>query len=75
MTYGITGIKAGLGPGEQVPLRREIDEWWFSKDPNDLNQRSLFVYALHNFMDLPPKPEDPQDLSYFSIAGEAFPRC
>lgn len=69
MTYGITGIKAGLGPGEQVPLRREIDEWWFSKDANDLNQRSLFIYALIEFMDMTPEPEDSNDLSYFSIAG------
>lgn len=67
MTYPITGIKAGLGPGEQVPLRREIDEWWFSKNENDLNQRSLFIYALHNFMNIDPD----EQLSYFSIAGKA----
>ena len=69
MTYPIEGIKEGLGPGEQVPVRREIDEWWFSPDANDLNQRSLFIYALHQFMSMIPKPEDPKDLSYYSIAG------
>lgn len=69
MTYEIAGIKAGLGPGEQVPLRREIDDWWFSKDENDLNQRSLFVLALQRFMDMTPNPGNPHDLSYFSIAG------
>ncbi len=67
MSYAITGIKAGLGPGEQVPLRREIDEWWFSKDKNDLNQRSLFMYALRDFMKMDPKKQ----LSYFGIAGNA----
>jgi tyrosinase len=72
MTYKIEGIKKGLGPGEQVPLRREIDDWWFSKDVNDLNQRSLFVYALHAFMNMPPDPWNPKDLSYFSIAGTCF---
>ena len=69
MTYGITGIKTGLGPGKQVPLRRELDEWYFSKDLNDLNQRSLFIYALQKFMDITPDPDNPNDLSYFSIAG------
>ncbi|KAL8832127.1 MAG: hypothetical protein Q9191_000449 [Dirinaria sp. TL-2023a] len=65
MTYAITGIKEGLGPGERVPLRREIDEWWFSKDENDLNQRSLFIYALEALMSM-----DPDDMfSYFGIAG------
>ncbi|KAL3427941.1 tyrosinase [Phlyctema vagabunda] len=65
MTYAITGIKAGLGPGEQVPLRREIDEWWASKDKNDVYQRSLFVYALHAFMEMDPD----EQLSYFGVAG------
>lgn len=65
MTYPITGIKDGLGPGEQVPLRREIDDWWSSKDKNDVNQRSLFIYALHEFMVMDPKDQ----LSYFGVAG------
>ena len=73
MTYGIAGIKKGPGPGEQVPLRREIDEWWLSKDLIDLNQRSLFIYALQKFMDMTPNPENPNDLSYFSIAGISLP--
>ena len=65
MTYALKGIQAGLGPGEQVPLRREVDEWWFSKNENDLNQRSLFMYALREFQNMDPK----EQLSYFGIAG------
>jgi tyrosinase len=65
MTYSITGIKAGVGPGGQVPVRREIDEWWFSKDKNDINQKSLFIYALHSFMSMNPDYQ----LSYFGVAG------
>lgn len=65
MTYVISGIKAGVGPGDQVPVRREIDEWWFSKDKNDINQKSLFIYALHNFMSMNPD----EQLSYFGVAG------
>ncbi|KAG9237189.1 putative tyrosinase [Amylocarpus encephaloides] len=65
MVYVITGIKTGLGPGEKVPIRREVDEWWFSKEKNDLYQKSLFVYALHEFQKM-----DPTDhMSYFAIAG------
>lgn len=70
MTFAITGIKDGLGPGEKVPLRREIDEWWFSKEVNDLNQGSLFIYALDHFMKMPPK----EQLSYFRVAGTYQPR-
>lgn len=69
-TYAITGIREALGPGPQVPLRREIDEWWFSKNENDLNQRSLFIYALQKFMSM--LPDDPSGLSYFSIAGTSY---
>ena len=69
MTFGIAGIKAGLGPGDKVPLRREIDEWWFSKDANDVRQRSLFILALQRFMDMTPDPWNANDLSYFSVAG------
>jgi tyrosinase len=65
MTYPITGIKEGLGPGEQVPLRREIDEWWASKEKNDVYQRSLFVYALHEFMNM----DSEDQFSYFGVAG------
>ncbi|RDL34449.1 Uncharacterized protein BP5553_07577 [Venustampulla echinocandica] len=65
MTFAITGIKKGLGPGEQVPLRREIDEWWDSKDKNDLFQKSLYIYALHEFKKMDPKDQK----SYFAVAG------
>lgn len=72
MTYAITRIKRGLGPGVKVPLRREIDERWFSKDMNDLIPRSLFIYALHQLQNKPPNSDDPSDLSYFTIAGAFF---
>ncbi len=65
MTYPITGIKKRLGPGDKVPLRRELDEWWSSKDVNDLNQRSLFIYALHEFEKMSPDDQ----LSFFAVAG------
>src|SRR4051794_35492297 len=64
-TYAITGIQKCLGPGEQVPLRRELDEWWFAKDKNTLYQKSLFVYALNEFKAMNPNDRD----SYFQIAG------
>ncbi|CZS88976.1 uncharacterized protein RAG0_00474 [Rhynchosporium agropyri] len=64
MTYPITGIKKGLGPGAQVPLRREVDEWWASKEKNDVYQRSLFIYALNEFQQMSPDDQ----LSYFAIA-------
>ncbi|EPE28797.1 Di-copper centre-containing [Glarea lozoyensis ATCC 20868] len=64
-TYAITGIQKCLGPGEQVPIRRELDEWWFAKDKNTLYQKSLFVYALNEFKSMNPNERD----SYFQIAG------
>jgi len=65
MTYPITGIKKGLGPGGKVPLRREIDEWWASKEKIDVYQKSLFIYALNEFQQMSPDDQ----LSYFAIAG------
>jgi tyrosinase len=65
MTYPITGIRAGLGPGAQVPVRREIDEWYASTDPNDQLQVSLFIMGLLNFQELDPQGT----LSYFQVAG------
>ncbi|KAH7354961.1 putative tyrosinase [Rhexocercosporidium sp. MPI-PUGE-AT-0058] len=65
MTYPITGIKKGLGPAGKVPLRREIDEWWASKEKNDVFQKSLFIYALNEFQQMSPDDQ----LSYFAIAG------
>ncbi|KAH6723255.1 putative tyrosinase [Leptodontidium sp. MPI-SDFR-AT-0119] len=65
MTYPITGIKKGLGPAGEIPLRREIDEWWASKEKNDVYQKSLFIYALNEFQQMSPDDQ----LSYFAIAG------
>ncbi|GAB1310590.1 tyrosinase [Madurella fahalii] len=63
--YPIQGIKAGLGPGNRVPIRREISEWTNSKDPVDQAQVILFLLALQRFQAVPPSSRD----SYFQIAG------
>lgn len=73
MAYAIKGIQAGRGPNGELPLRREIDEWWFSPDPNDLNQRSLFIYALNKFQKRGLDQND--DLSYLDVAGTADHGC
>lgn len=74
MVIPIKGIQTGRGPNGELPIRREIDEWWFSKDPNDLNQRSLFIYALAEFQKKGLKdPKKGDDESYFSIAGKMKP--
>ena len=70
-TYPITGIQAGCDPNRydffrKVPVRREIDEWWASNDRNDLNQKSLFIYALDVFQTMDPINDK---LSYFQVAG------
>lgn len=69
MTYPITGIQKGLGPSNnplrKVPVRREIDEWWESSDPVDVNQRTLFILALDFFQKMDPEAM----LSYFQVAG------
>jgi tyrosinase len=74
MTYPITGMQKGLGPRDdplrKVPLRREIDEWWESSSPVDVNQRTLFILALDYFQKM--NPEDM--LSYFQVAG-TLQRC
>ena len=73
MTYPITGIQKGLGPGNdplrKVPLRREIDEWWQSSNPVDVDQKTLFILALDYFQKMDPEAM----LSYFQVAGELFP--
>ena len=70
MTYAITGIQKGLGPSNdpyrKVHLRREIDEWWESSNPVDVNQRTLFILALDNFQKIDPETM----LSYFQVAGK-----
>jgi tyrosinase len=67
MPYAIKGIQTGRGPNGELSIRREIDEWWFSPESNDLNQRSLFIYALDNFQKRGLDKND--DLSYLNIAG------
>ncbi|MCJ1461686.1 hypothetical protein MMC07_000284 [Pseudocyphellaria aurata] len=63
--YPITGIHVGLGPGDDVPSRMDIDEWWRSDDPVHKDQVSLFIAALKVFQAIP----DSEKLSYFRIAG------
>lgn len=72
----ILGIgQKGIGPNGELPVRREIDEWWFSSDRNDLNQQSLFILALQAFQVRGQDPEKPDPLSYLSIAGKHQQEC
>jgi hypothetical protein len=68
--YPIQGIKDGLSPGGQVPVRREINEWIDSKNQTDRDQVVLFILALDYFQQMDPKDRD----SYFQIAGRIRPR-
>ncbi|KAF4626245.1 hypothetical protein G7Y89_g11919 [Cudoniella acicularis] len=63
--YPIKGIKEGLGPDAQVPIRRDINEWTVSDDPTDKMQVTLFLLALSRFQAVSPNSRD----SYFQIAG------
>jgi hypothetical protein len=63
--YPIQGIHAGVGPGNRVPIRREISEWADSRDPADQRQVVLFLLALQRLQAVPPSSRD----SYFQIAG------
>ncbi|KAK2745949.1 hypothetical protein FQN55_006021 [Onygenales sp. PD_40] len=63
--YPIHGIQEGLGPGDQVPIRREFNEWSKSKERRDQIQVVLFLLALKRFQDVSPDSRD----SYFQIAG------
>ena len=64
-TYPITGISAGRGSAGQLPIRRDVDEWWLSNNPNDINQHSLMIQAMNIFEDMDVTTK----LSYFQIAG------
>ncbi|KAL2373098.1 hypothetical protein RJZ57_002435 [Blastomyces gilchristii] len=63
--YPIQGIKVGLGPDNQVPIRREFNEWSTSQKRRDQIQVALFLLALSDFQAIPPDSRD----SYFQIAG------
>ncbi|KLJ11736.1 hypothetical protein EMPG_09647 [Blastomyces silverae] len=63
--YPIQGIEEGLGPGNQVPIRREFNEWSTSQVHRDQIQVVLFLLALNDFQAIPPDSRD----SYFQIAG------
>jgi hypothetical protein len=63
--YPIQGIKDGLNPDNQPPLRREFNEWCDSKAQSDRDQVVLFVLALEHFQAIDPSSKD----SYFQIAG------
>lgn len=65
MSYAITGIKAGAGPADAVPARREIDEWYTSSTPEDKDQVNLYLQALYNFQQI----DVDQKLSFFRVAG------
>lgn len=60
-TYPIEGIP--LIPGQDVPVRREITDWY--EDGDSKYQVSLFVQSLNLLMEQPVE----ERLSYFQIAG------
>lgn len=70
--YAITGIHGQTRPGDNVPIRRELDEWYFSKDINDVNQKTLFILALQRFQARGLDPDKNDDLSYLDVAGEVL---
>lgn len=63
--YPIQGVQKGLGPGSQVPIRRDFNEWSESQERRDQIQVVLFILALREFQATPPDSRD----SYFQIAG------
>ncbi|KAJ0417681.1 hypothetical protein BJY00DRAFT_315629 [Aspergillus carlsbadensis] len=63
--YPIQGIKDGVSPDGKVPVRREINEWFYSKSQADGYQVVLFLLALDHFQQMDPNDRD----SYFQIAG------
>lgn len=72
--YPVTGIKDGIGSNGEIPLRREIDEWWSNgtRDPVIEKQKYLFTTALQILHDRPPVDKtttQPSRLSYYQIAG------
>jgi len=70
-TYPITGIKAGIKPGDDaVPLRLEVDSWYPppSDNPTYLRQVTLFIWALRFFQGMDPD----EKLSYFQVAGQPY---
>ena len=62
-TYPIVGIKAGAGPNGQVPVRRDIDEWWQSNNVVDVNEKSLLIQAMTIFQSIDVNDK----LSYFQV--------
>ena len=60
-TYPIKGIP--LIPGRDIPVRREITDWY--QDKNSKYQVSLFLQSLTILMEKPIE----ERLSYFQIAG------
>lgn len=67
--YVIKGIKEGHGPSGEIPLRREVDEWY--EDPKNKDQVNLFFLALQEFQSIPVTERD----SYYQIAGKYSNLC
>ena len=69
--YAFKGITENLKPGDQIPVRKEVDEWYKSDDPEDRMQVYVFLMGLDRFLSQPPTLYDgqPARLSYFQIAG------
>ncbi|KAK6337080.1 hypothetical protein TWF718_009866 [Orbilia javanica] len=69
--YVLKGITEFLEPGESIPQRRDVDEWFNSDDVSDKLQVFVFLMGLREFQAMPPVHPDgtPNKLSFFQIAG------
>ncbi|KAK6521474.1 hypothetical protein TWF506_001687 [Arthrobotrys conoides] len=69
--YVVEGITEYLKPGDPVPERREVDEWYNSKTVTDRLQVFVFLMGLREFQAMPPVDSqgNPNTLSYFQVAG------
>ena len=66
-TYPITGVplKKPPPPNGAVPLRKNVNDWYRSKDEQDVIQVKLFLLALIKFEGLDVNDK----LSFFQVAG------
>ncbi|KAF3278107.1 hypothetical protein TWF132_001290 [Orbilia oligospora] len=69
--YVVKGITEYLNPGDPIPERREVDEWYNSTAIIDRLQVFVFLMGLREFQAMPPVDSEgnPNTLSYFQVAG------
>ena len=54
-TYPVTGIYPAPKKGDPVPLRKEVDAWYFPKADEDVIQVKLFLLVLREFQQMDPE--------------------